>query len=80
MARKPKHSLGKGEARTPEEHRRILAVLDQEQRDRSGSGKALSKKRIANTFGVSQSKHNAKSAPKNKKRAKIYEVGRYCGE
>lgn len=80
MARKPKHSLRKGETRSPEEHRRILEMMDQQQRDRSFSGKKVSKKRIVNTFGVSQCSHYAKSSPKKPKAQRIYDVERFNRE
>lgn len=80
MARKPEYALKKGETRTPEEHRRILAMIDAGQTERSEHGKAISRKRIKNTFGVSKAQYQAKSAPKKKKREKLYDVGRFCRE
>ena len=81
MARKPTYSLKHGQReRTPEEHRRILEVLDEIQKTKGLAGQKLSKKRIYNTFGVSQTEFKSKSKPKVKKKTRIHTVERHCGK
>jgi hypothetical protein len=76
---KPKYKATKGDARTPEEHRRILQEIDATQSERSRKGVAKSEKRLKNTFGVSSTMYKKERKPKNKK-PKIYDLGRYARE
>lgn len=76
---KPKYKVKKGEARTPEEHRKVLEEIDALQSERSRKGVALSKKRIKNTFGVSSTMYKKERKPK-KKKPKIYDIGRFARE
>ena len=76
---KPKYKTKKGEARTPEEHRKILEEIDAKQTERSRKGVQKSVKRLKNTLGVSSTMYKKERKPKNKK-PKIYDLGRYARE
>ncbi len=76
---KPKYIIKKGEARTPEQHRKILQEIDAVQTERSKKGVKKSKKRIKNTFGISSTMYKKDRKPKTNK-PKIYDLGRYARE
>lgn len=72
-----KYKLKKGEIRTPEEHRKILQEIDALQSKRSHAGVKKSKKRIANTFGISSTMYKKEHKPKKPKKERIYDKNRY---
>jgi hypothetical protein len=72
-----KYKLAKGAVRTPEEHRKVLQEIDALQSSRSLQGVKKSKKRIANTFGVSSTMYKKDHKPKKPKQERIYDKNRF---